>query len=72
MHLRHNPFHQEQVAWLELAAAAILALESYHIWHRHHVAEPGRGPAPPARVAVALRRRGVHVRGAVLAHAAAR
>jgi hypothetical protein len=38
-HLRHNPFHQEKVAWLELAAAAILAMESYHIWHRHHEAE---------------------------------
>lgn len=38
-HLRHNPFHREPVAWLELAAAAILALESYHIWHRHHAAE---------------------------------
>ena len=38
-HLRHNPFHQEAVAWLELAAAGILAIESYHIWHRHHEAE---------------------------------
>ncbi|MBF9224124.1 hypothetical protein [Hymenobacter ruricola] len=37
--LRHNPHHREPVAWLELAAAAILALESYHIWHRHHEAE---------------------------------
>ncbi|GAB3326577.1 hypothetical protein GCM10027511_36590 [Hymenobacter humi] len=44
VHLRHNPFHQEQVAWLELAAAAILALESYHIWHRHHVAELAGAP----------------------------
>ena len=42
-HLRHNPFHREPVAWLELAAAAILALESYHIWHRHHVAELASG-----------------------------
>ncbi|GAB2875326.1 hypothetical protein [Hymenobacter ruber] len=42
-HLRHNPFHQERVAWLELAAAGILALESYHIWHRHHVADLARG-----------------------------
>lgn len=38
-HLRHDAFHREPVAWLELAAAAILALESYHIWHRHHEAE---------------------------------
>ncbi|WP_210517545.1 hypothetical protein [Hymenobacter terricola] len=43
-HLRHNPFHREPVAWLELAAAAILALESYHIWHRHHLAELAGGP----------------------------
>ena len=42
-HLRHNPFHLERVAWLELAAAGILALESYHIWHRHHVAELAQG-----------------------------
>ena len=39
LHLRHTPFQRERVAWLELAAAAILALESYHIWHRHHEAE---------------------------------
>jgi len=38
-HLRHNPHHQEPVAWLELAAAGILAIEGYHIWHRHHEAE---------------------------------
>lgn len=43
-HLRHNPFHREQVAWLELAAAAILAMESYHIWHRHHEAELAGAP----------------------------
>ncbi|WP_460557082.1 hypothetical protein [Hymenobacter daeguensis] len=43
-HLRHNPFHQERVAWLELAAAAILAMESYHIWHRHHAAELAGAP----------------------------
>jgi hypothetical protein len=42
LHLRHNPFHQERVAWLELAAAGILALESYHIWHRHHAADLAR------------------------------
>lgn len=35
---RHGPAHHEQVAWLELAAASILALEGYHIWHRHHEA----------------------------------
>lgn len=39
LHLRHNPFHRERVAWLELAAAAILFLEGYHIWHRHHEAD---------------------------------
>jgi hypothetical protein len=33
LHLRHNPFHREPVAWLELAAAGILALD------RHHEAE---------------------------------
>ncbi|MDO7853762.1 hypothetical protein [Hymenobacter convexus] len=43
-HLRHNPFHREPVAWLELAAASILALESYHIWHRHHAAELAGAP----------------------------
>lgn len=42
--VRHNPFHRERVAWLELAAAGILALESYHIWHRHHLAELAGGP----------------------------
>lgn len=42
-HLRHNPLHRERVAWLELAAAGVLALESYHIWHRHHVAELASG-----------------------------
>jgi hypothetical protein len=35
-HLRHPTPHAEPVAWLELAAAGILALEGYHIWHRHH------------------------------------
>lgn len=44
-HLRQAPFHQQRIAWLELAAAAILALESYHLWHRHHEAE--RAGAPP-------------------------
>ncbi|MVN75401.1 hypothetical protein GO988_03590 [Hymenobacter sp. HMF4947] len=38
-HLRHAHPHHEQVAWLELAAAGILGLEGYHIWHRHHAAE---------------------------------
>ncbi|SHJ62983.1 hypothetical protein SAMN02745146_3580 [Hymenobacter daecheongensis DSM 21074] len=33
---QHGPGHHERVAWLELAAAGILALEGYHIWHRHH------------------------------------
>ena len=42
-HLRHNPFRREPVAWLELAAAAIPALESYHIWHCHHEAELASG-----------------------------
>lgn len=35
-HLRHPTPHHERVAWLELAAAGILGLEGYHIWHRHH------------------------------------
>ena len=43
LHLRHHPFHRERVAWLELAAASILALESYHNWHRHHLAELATG-----------------------------
>ncbi|KAA9327033.1 hypothetical protein F0P96_17470 [Hymenobacter busanensis] len=38
-HLRRHPHLRERVAWLELAAAGILALEGYHIWHRHHEAE---------------------------------
>lgn len=42
-HLRHNPHHEEPVAWLELAAAGILGLEGYHIWHRHHEADLLRG-----------------------------
>jgi|GEM_PF-3030343 len=41
--LRHNPHHQERVAWLEIAAAGILALEGYHLWHRHHVADAASG-----------------------------
>jgi hypothetical protein len=35
-HTRHHPNQHEPIAWLELAAAGILALEGYHIWHRHH------------------------------------
>lgn len=35
--------HHARVAWLELAAAGILALEGYHIWHRHHEAEQATG-----------------------------
>lgn len=41
--LRHDPFHRERVAWLELAAAGILAFESYHSWHRHHAADAAAG-----------------------------
>ena len=45
-HLRHqsraHPQH-EPVAWLELAAAGILALEGYHLWHRHHEAALASG-----------------------------
>ena len=37
-HTRQHPNHHEQVAWLELAAAGIFAIEGYHIWHRHHEA----------------------------------
>lgn len=40
---RHPQPHHEPVAWLELAAAGILALEGYHIWHRHHEADLLRG-----------------------------
>ncbi|WP_460676966.1 hypothetical protein [Hymenobacter coalescens] len=43
LHLRRHPHHREPVAWLELAAAAILALEGYHIWHRHHEAALSSG-----------------------------
>lgn len=42
-HLRHDAFHHERVAWLELAAAGILAVEGYHSWHRHHAANLARG-----------------------------
>lgn len=49
VHLRHHPFRHEAVAWLELAAAAILFIESYHIWHRHHEAEAA-GTAPRVHV----------------------
>ncbi|OGX85058.1 hypothetical protein [Hymenobacter glacialis] len=42
--LRLNPFHQSAVAWLELAAAAILAIESYQLWHRYHEAELAGAP----------------------------
>ncbi len=42
-HLRRDAFHHERVAWLEPAAAAILALEGYHSWHRHHAANLARG-----------------------------
>ena len=31
------------MAWLERAAAPIPALESYHIWYRHHEAELASG-----------------------------
>lgn len=41
--LRHHAHHLENVAWLELAAAGILLLEGYHIWHRHHEAEARTG-----------------------------
>ncbi|WP_324676883.1 hypothetical protein [Hymenobacter sp. GOD-10R] len=42
-HLQHQHLHHEQVAWLEIAAAGILALEGYHIWHRHHAAAEASG-----------------------------
>ena len=48
-HLRHAHPHHEEVAWLELAAAGILGLEGYHIWHRHHEAELA-GAAPRVHV----------------------
>ena len=37
--LRAGAAHHGRVAWLEVAAAGILALEGYHIWHRHHEAQ---------------------------------
>jgi hypothetical protein len=43
-HLRRHPHHRERVAWLELAAAGILWLEGYHIWHRHHEAQLAGAP----------------------------
>ena len=45
-HLRHPPTGAPPhgPAWLELAAAGILALEGYHIWHRHHEAELAGAP----------------------------
>ncbi|UOQ52586.1 hypothetical protein [Hymenobacter cellulosivorans] len=43
LHLRRHAHHHERVAWLELAAAGILALEGYHILHRHHAADLARG-----------------------------
>ena len=43
-HLRHATPHHEQVAWLELAAASIIGLEGYHLWHRHHAAELAGAP----------------------------
>ncbi|UOQ71835.1 hypothetical protein [Hymenobacter cellulosilyticus] len=42
-HLKHHPHHTERVAWLEIAGAGILALEGYHILHRHHAADLLRG-----------------------------
>lgn len=42
-HLRHHPHQHEPVAWLEIASAAILALEGYHLWHRHHEADVAQG-----------------------------
>ena len=41
--LRHHAFHHGRVAWLELAAAGILALEGCHSWHRPHAANLARG-----------------------------
>ncbi|PJJ61255.1 hypothetical protein [Hymenobacter chitinivorans] len=43
LQLRRHAHHHERVAWLELAAAGILALEGYHIMHRHHEADLARG-----------------------------
>lgn len=42
LHLKRHA-HHERVAWLELAAAGILALEGYHIMHRHHAADLAHG-----------------------------
>ncbi|MCC3160450.1 hypothetical protein LJ737_24650 [Hymenobacter sp. 15J16-1T3B] len=44
-HLQQHPHHRARVEWLEIAGAGILALEGYHIWHRHH--EAADAGAPP-------------------------
>jgi hypothetical protein len=44
LHLQQHPHHRERVAWLEVASAGILALEGYHIWHRHHEAQLAGAP----------------------------
>ena len=64
-HLRHNPYHREPVAWLELAVAAILALESYHIWHRHH--EAALAGHPPKTLILPLLYAGTAIMFVVLA-----
>ena len=38
-HLSRGHLHPGKIAWLEIAAGGILALEGYHIMHRHHIAE---------------------------------
>jgi hypothetical protein len=43
-HLSRGHLHPGNIAWLEIAAGGVLALEGYHIMHRHQVAEAGGAP----------------------------
>lgn len=43
-HLSRGHLHPGKIAWLEIAAGGVLALEGYHIMHRHHVVEAAGAP----------------------------
>ncbi|QIL75482.1 hypothetical protein [Hymenobacter sp. HDW8] len=43
-HLSRGHLHPGKVAWLEIAAGGVLALEGYHIMHRHQLAEAAGAP----------------------------